>query len=200
MKILYLSLAYLLGSIPFGFLVFRWSEKKDIRQFGSRSTGATNVLRLKGWRYGLPVALLDVLKAVVPVWLALGLFDDRRVALATSFLVVFGHCFPVFLRFKGGKGVSTAVGSYAVLAPLPCALSLMVFIGVIAWTRYVSLGSLLATASFPGLVLLLNGDRPAALLGAALFLLMAFQHRDNIRRLLRGQERKLGQRQEVGGR
>ncbi|MCL6645150.1 MAG: glycerol-3-phosphate acyltransferase, partial [Dehalococcoidia bacterium] len=91
--------------------------------------------------------------------------------------------FPVFLRFKGGKGVSTTVGSYAVLAPLPCALSLVIFIGVIAWTRYVSLGSLLATASFPGLVLLLSGDGPVALLGVALHPLAAARgrRRDRLR-------------------
>jgi len=197
MKALFLVLAYALGALPFGYLLFRLSEKKDIRKFGSGSTGATNVLRLKGWRSALPVALFDVLKAAVPVWLALRLFDDRRVALGACFLAVLGHCFPVFLRYKGGKGVSTAVGSYAVLAPLPFFLCMLVFVGVIAWTRYVSLASLLATASFPALALVLRGDRELMLLGLAVFAVVAVRHAGNIRRLVRGEERKFGQRLKV---
>lgn len=197
MKIAFLVLAYCLGALPFGYLLFRWSEKKDIRKFGSGSTGATNVLRLKGWRYALPVVLFDVLKAAIPVWLALRLFNDRRLALITSFVVVLGHCFPVFIRFRGGKGVSTAMGSYAVLAPLPCFSSLVLFVVVIAWTRYVSLGSLLATFSFPGFVLLFGPSRELSLLGATMFALIAFQHRQNIRRLLRHEECKLGRTQRV---
>jgi len=197
MKIAFLVLAYGLGALPFGYFLFRWSEKKDIRKFGSGSTGATNVLRLKGWRYALPVVLLDVLKAALPVWLAFRLFDDPWLPLIASFLVVLGHCFPVFIRFRGGKGVSTAMGSYAVLAPLPCFLSLGVFVVVIAWTRYVSLGSLLAMFSFPVFVFLFGNGRELALLGAIMFALIAFQHRQNIGRLFRGEERKLGRREEV---
>lgn len=197
MKALFIVLAYCLGSVPFGYLLFRLSEKKDIRLFGSRSTGATNVLRLKGWRHAVPVMVFDVLKAAIPVWLALRLFDDRRVALAAAFMAVLGHCFPVFIRFRGGKGVSTAVGSYAVLAPLPVSLSLIIFVGVIAWTRYVSLGSLLAALSFPAFALIIQRDRELALAGVAIFLLISFRHAGNIRRLFRGEERKFGQRLEV---
>lgn len=199
MKVIFLFLAYCLGALPFGYLLFRLSEKKDIRDFGSQSIGATNVLRLKGWRYALPVALFDILKAALPVGLALRFFEDRWVALVTSFLVVLGHCFPVFIKFRGGKGVSTAMGSYAVLAPLPCLLSLVLFVVVIAWSRYVSLGSLLAIASFPGLVFLLGGDPLLALLGGVIFLLVAFRHRANISRLVRGEERKFGERLGVKG-
>jgi len=197
MKALFIVLAYCLGAVPFGYVLFRQSEKKDIRLFGSRSTGATNVLRLKGWKYAAPVVVFDVLKAAVPVWLALRLFDDRRVALAAAFMAVLGHCFPLFIRFRGGKGVSTAMGSYAVLAPLPFSLSLVIFIGVIAWTRYVSLGSLLAALSFPALALVIQRDRELALIGLAVFLLIALRHAGNIRRLSRGEERKFGQRLEA---
>ncbi len=199
MKALFIVIAYCLGAVPFGYIFFRLSEKKDIRQFGSQSTGATNVLRLKGWRHAVPVVILDVFKAALPVWLALRLFDDRRVALASAFLAVLGHCFPVFIRFKGGKGVSTAMGSYAMLAPLPFSLSLAIFISVIAWTRYVSLGSLVATLSFPVLAVLIRGDWELAVIGLAVFSLIALRHAGNIGRLCRGEERKLGQRLEVKG-
>jgi glycerol-3-phosphate acyltransferase PlsY len=197
MKALFIVLSYCLGAVPFGYVFFRLSEKKDIRLFGSQSTGATNVLRLKGWKYAAPVVVFDVLKAGVPVWLALRLFDDRRVALAAAFMAVLGHCFPVFIRFRGGKGVSTAMGSYAVLAPLLFSLSLVVFVGVIAWTRYVSLGSLLAALSFPALALFVQGDGELALLGLAVFLLICLRHAGNIRRLCRSEERKFGQRLEA---
>lgn len=105
MKFIWILVAYFVGSIPSGFLIFRMGERKDIRRFGSQSTGATNVLRLKGWRYALPVLVIDVLKAAFPVWLALRSFPaDRRVAFGVALMVVLGHCFPVFIGFKGEKG------------------------------------------------------------------------------------------------
>lgn len=194
MKILFLALAYFVGSIPSGYIFFRLGEKKDIRGFGSQSTGATNVLRLKGWKYALPVLVIDVLKAVLPVWAALCLFPDRRIALGVAFLVVLGHCFPIFIKFRGGKGVSTAMGAYLVFAPLPFLLSLAIFVGIIAATRFVSLGSLLATLSFPLSAYFLKGDRELALLGLAIFVVIALRHAGNIKRLLGGRERKFGQR------
>jgi len=195
MRIIWIIGAYFVGSIPSGFIIFRMGGSKDIREFGSRSTGATNVLRLKGWRYALPVLVIDVLKAALPVWLALRAFPaDRRVAFGVALMVVLGHCFPVFIRFKGGKGVSTAMGSYAVLATVPFLLSLAVFAGVIAATRYVSLGSLLATLSFPLIVYFGRGDGGLAALGLTVFAVIAVRHAGNIRRLIKGQERKLGQK------
>jgi glycerol-3-phosphate acyltransferase PlsY len=198
MKILWLLAAYLVGSIPTGFLIFKRGESRDIRSFGSQSTGATNVLRLKGWRYALPVLVVDVLKAALPVWLALRHFPgDRRVALGVAFMVVLGHCFPVYIGFRGGKGVSTAMGSYAILAPIPFLYSLMVFVGIIVATRYVSLGSLLAALSFPLIVYFGRGDAALAGLGLAVFTLIALRHAGNIRRLLRREERKFGQRTRI---
>jgi glycerol-3-phosphate acyltransferase PlsY len=195
MKIIWILVAYFVGSIPSGFLIFRMGESKDIRRFGSQSTGATNVLRLKGWRYALPVLVIDVLKAALPVWLALRSFPaDRRVAFGVALMVVLGHCFPVFIGFKGGKGVSTAMGSYAALATVPFLLTLAVFVGVIAVSRYVSLGSLLAALSFPLIVYFGRGDSGLALLGSAVFAVIVLRHAGNIQRLFRGQERKLGQR------
>jgi glycerol-3-phosphate acyltransferase PlsY len=109
-------------------------------------------------------------------------------------MVVLGHCFPVFIGFKGGKGVSTAMGSYAVLAAVPFLISLAVFVGVITATRYVSLGSLLAALSFPLIVYFGRGDGSLAALGLAIFAVIALRHAGNIQRLFKGQERRFGQR------
>lgn len=195
MKFVWICAAYLIGSIPFGFLIFRLGGGRDIRDHGSGATGATNVLRLKGWRFALPVLIFDVLKAALPVWLALKVFPDARwVAFAVALMAVLGHCFPLFLGFRGGKGVSTAMGSYAVLATVPFLISLAVFAGVIAATRYVSLGSLLASLSFPVIAYLGWKDAGLAGLGLAIFAVIALRHAGNIRRLLRGRERRLGQK------
>ncbi|HUU37681.1 MAG TPA: glycerol-3-phosphate 1-O-acyltransferase PlsY [Candidatus Desulfaltia sp.] len=195
MKIFWIGLAYFIGSLPSGYLIFRLREKKDIRSYGSRSTGATNVLRLKGWRYAIPVAVVDVLKSALPVWYALRTFPaDRGVAFGVAFMAVLGHCFPVFIKFRGGKGVATAMGAFAVLATGPFLLSLAVFGGVVAATRYVSLGSLLAALSFPLIVFFWRGDTGLALLGLTIFALIALRHAVNIKRLVKGEERKLGQK------
>lgn len=199
MILLWLALAYLIGSLPSGYLVFKFKEGKDIRCYGSRSTGATNVLRLRGWRWALPVAVLDVLKSALPVWLAIRSFpEEPRIAFGVAFMAVLGHCFPVYIKFKGGKGVATAMGAFAVLATGPFFLSLGVFIGVVAATRYVSLGSLLAALSFPLTAFFRRGDIELVLVASAIFALIALRHAGNITRLIKGEERKLGQKSDGG--
>lgn len=197
MKILFCLLSYLLGSFPTGYIFFRLGEKKDIRSLGSQSTGATNVLRLKGWQYAVPVALIDVLKGAFPAYLAAHIYQDRNLALAAAFFAVLGHCYPVYIRFRGGKGMATAIGAYAVLAFPSLLLSLAVFVAVIALTRYVSLGSLLAAFSFPLFTLLL-GPKGTAMFGGgfAIFVLILIRHLGNVRRLVKGEERKFGRRSE----
>lgn len=194
MKIIFALLSYLMGSVPTGYLLYRISEKKDIRGYGSRSTGATNVLRLKGLRFALPVMAVDIMKGCLPVLLALEFFDDSRLAVLCGFLAVLGHCFPVFIKFKGGKGVATSLGVYAVLAFKPLLVALLVFVAVIALTRFVSLGSLLASLSFPVSALFFRDDNQIILLGLAVFLLIFLRHWTNVQRLFRGTERKLGER------
>ncbi len=195
MKIFWIGLAYLIGSLPSGYLIFRWREKKDIRSYGSQSIGATNVLRLKGWRYAVPVALIDVLKSALPVWLVLRIFPASLwVAYGVAFMVVLGHCFPIYIKFRGGKGVATAMGAFAVLETGPFLLSLGIFGAVVAATRYVSLGSLLATLSFPLMVLFWRGNTQLALLGSAIFGLIAVRHAGNLKRLIQGKERRIGQK------
>ncbi|MGD2245011.1 MAG: glycerol-3-phosphate 1-O-acyltransferase PlsY [Candidatus Aminicenantes bacterium] len=194
MKILFAGLSYLFGAIPSGYILFYIREKKDIRDFGSQATGATNMLRLKGWRYAVPVLLFDTLKGILPVLIALELFEDLTFALVCAFLAVVGHCFPVYIKFRGGKGLATALGAYAVLAFMPLLFSLALFILIIGITRYVSLGSLLAIMSFPVFNLLYKNEIEIVCLGIVLFILIAFMHRENIARLVKGHERKLGEK------
>jgi len=190
MTIIYATLSYLVGSIPTGYIMYKLSEKKDIRRFGSQATGATNVLRLKGWKYALPVGLFDILKGFLVVYFALKLFPDKRLALLCGFLAVLGHCFPIFIKFKGGKGVATTVGVYAALAPVPLLCSVGIFLAAVLLTRYVSLGSLLAMFFFPIFVLYLIGDPYVIALSIAIFCLIIFRHMGNIKRLIGGNERK----------
>jgi glycerol-3-phosphate acyltransferase PlsY len=194
MTILYAILSYLAGSIPTGFILYSLSEKKDIRQFGSQATGATNVLRLKGWKYAIPVGLFDISKGFFVVYFALKLFPDKRIALLCGFLVVLGHCFPIFIKFRGGKGVATAVGVYAALGIAPLLCSLGVFVIVVLLTRYVSLGSLLALFLYPFFVLYFTGDNAAIFLSFAIYCLIIIRHMGNIKRLIAGKERKLGEK------
>jgi glycerol-3-phosphate acyltransferase PlsY len=197
MKILFAALAYLVGSIPTGYLLFRASEKKDIRSFGSRATGATNVLRLKGWRYALPVALIDIAKGFLPAFFALRIFADPVLAVVCASLAVFGHCFPIYIGFKGGKGVATAAGAMFAIAWGPAFLSLAVFVATIALTRYVSLGSILAALSFPFFMGLSRMPFLLITLTSPILLIILVRHAENISRLLAGNEPKFGRKTET---
>jgi glycerol-3-phosphate acyltransferase PlsY len=193
-KVLFAGLAYLVGAIPAGYLLFKLSEEKDIREFGSRNTGATNVMRLKGWKYAVPVAVFDVLKGFLPAFLAVKLFRDPRLALMASFLAVLGHCFPAYIRFRGGKGVAATIGAFAAVAFRPFLLSAGVFVLIVVLSRYVSLGSIIATLSFPLWVVLFQGKPMTVVWGIAIASLVILKHSGNIRRLLKGRERKFGER------
>jgi len=194
MKIIYALGCYLLGSIPTGYIFVYLSEKKDIRKYGSQATGATNVLRLKGWKLALPVVLIDIFKGALPVYLVLTLFDDRLFAALCGFLAVLGHCFPVFLRFKGGKGMATAVGTFLFLALKPLGLGLAVFLLVVIISRFVSLASLSASLSLPLFIYILKGDPEVIAMSLAIFIFLAYTHRSNIIRLVKGEERKIGEK------
>ncbi|MBN2245647.1 MAG: glycerol-3-phosphate 1-O-acyltransferase PlsY [Candidatus Aminicenantes bacterium] len=192
MTIIFLLVSYLLGSIPTGYILFLLSEKKDIRSFGSKATGATNVMRVKGWKYGVIVATFDILKGFLPVFLALKFLPNKHLALACGLLAVIGHCYPVYIKFKGGKGVATSIGAYAALSVPPLLLSLVVFIMIVIITRFVSLGSIIAVFSYPIFAYTLKAPMPVVYFSLIVFLLILFQHRENILRLIQGKERKLG--------
>lgn len=195
MKILFALLSYLFGSFPTGYILYYLSEKKDIRGYGSQSIGATNMFRLKGWIFAIPVIFVDILKGFLPVFVALKLFPDKRFALLCGFLAVLGHCFPLYIKLKGGKGVATSIGVYLVLAFKPLLIGIVVFLIVIALTRYVSLGSIMAMLSLPLSIYFIQGNQEAAILSIAIFLLIVIRHGGNIRRLVDGNERKLGEKE-----
>jgi glycerol-3-phosphate acyltransferase PlsY len=209
-------IAYLLGSIPFGYLIVRATEGADVRKTGSGGTGATNVSRRAGKAAGVITLVLDALKgavAVVVAKLILGLpvfVAGGHAGLpiqpgtkneaywwiaAGAIAVIVGHIFPVWLRFRGGKGVASGVGVFLMLAPIAVALAALIFIVVVMLTRYVSLGSILAAIAIPLFVLLEDAFiRPvgplapimsASIAGAAL---IVFAHRENIARLMNGSE------------
>jgi glycerol-3-phosphate acyltransferase PlsY len=138
------------------------------------------------------VGLFDIFKGFFIMYFALRLFPDNRLALLCGFLVVLGHCFPIFIKFKGGKGVATAVGVYAALSPISLLCSLGIFVATVFLTRYVSLGSLVAMFFYPIFVLYFIGEYSVAILGLAIYGLILFRHAGNIKRLLAAKERKLG--------
>jgi len=193
-KILFAIASYLLGSIPTGYLLVRAADRRDIRQLGSQSMGATNVLRVKGLKFAIPVMIVDVLKGFLPAFLGARLFLDPGLAALSGFLAVLGHCFPFSIGFRGGKGMATSMGVYAALSMPSFFASLALFALTAAVSRFVSLGSILAAFSFPFFLLLFDGPRAVFFWGLAIAALVIFKHRSNIRRLLSGTERKLGEK------
>jgi glycerol-3-phosphate acyltransferase PlsY len=191
-------LAYLLGSIPFGYLLVRWQKGVDVRRTGSGSTGATNVMRNLGAIGFVATFILDVGKGVVAVLLASRLTsgNSRWIALA-SVAAILGHCFPVWLRFRGGKGVATGVGVFIALAPLQVALALLIFAAAVGMWRYISLGSIAGSAAFRLLVYLMKHPPMPIVYGAAgSAMIIIATHHANIRRLLTGTESKVGRKKE----
>ncbi len=200
-QVLIVLCAYLLGSIPFGYLIVRLAGRGDVRATGSGGTGATNVTRRAGKGAGILTLTLDAAKGAVAVLLARWLLTedfgvDWWVA-AAALAAILGHIFPVWLGFRGGKGVATGLGIFLSLAPLAVLCAGVVFLFVVWTTRYVSLGSMTAAAILPLCVWLLGGQQrtaenlkpllTAAIVGAAFIILM---HRANIGRLLNGTENK----------
>ncbi len=194
MKILLVVVSYFLGAFPTGFLLVRISSRKDIREVGSGSTGATNVLRYGGWKLAIPVMIVDLLKGFLPVFLAVNVFADRRLAVWSLLAAVIGHCYPVYLRFRGGKGVATTVGGFLHLAPLPLLISLGLMILILLSFRYVSLAALTGLLALPVLVLILTGENFLFWTGWLFFLIILLRHKENIKRLLAGTERKFGEK------
>ena len=195
-------LAYFLGSIPFGFLIVRWQKGIDVRTTGSGSIGATNVMRNLGVLGFTATLILDAGKGLAAVLLAgkLASYDPRWVAAAAVAAIV-GHCFPVWLKFRGGKGVATAVGVYLALAPLQILIVLGLFAVVVGIWRYISLGSIIAAATFPALIYFMKQAPTPIVLGTAVAaVIIIVKHHANIRRLWNGTENRVGKKKsEVSG-
>jgi len=190
-RIIVIVVDYLLGSIPFGYLIVRRKIGADIRQTGSGGTGATNVSRRAGKTAGVLTLLLDAAKGCAAVLIARVVTGDDWVIAAAAIAALVGHIFPVWLGFRGGKGVATGVGIFAVLAPLALLCAGVIFIAMVVTTRYVSLGSIIAAVLIPVIVWFQSGSQSlltAAILGAAL---IVFAHRGNIKRLVSGTESQI---------
>jgi len=188
-EILYVVASYLLGSIPFGYLIFYFSEGKDIRTMGSGNIGATNVLRSKGKLAGLATLALDILKGALPIVYGRIHFELPWIVLLGGLAVLLGHVFPVFLKFRGGKGVATLVGIFLVFYYPALLVFLAAFFLSLWLTRYVSLGSLLGTTSLFFCVLFTQVVE-AAMVAFVMLLVVVFRHRANIARLAAGNEHK----------
>lgn len=185
--------AYLLGAIPFGYLMVRWRTGTDIRGKGSGNIGATNVLRTAGIVYGVVTLLLDMAKGYVAVWLAGRASADSAFWMSTAAVAVMvGHAFPIFLGFKGGKAVACFIGAFARLTPLPLVAVLVVFVAAVAWTRYISLASILSAGTFPFAVwILLQPSLSVMLASIIATILIIYRHRENLHRLRQGRENVL---------
>jgi acyl phosphate:glycerol-3-phosphate acyltransferase len=185
--------AYLLGSVPFGYLLYRWRRGADIRSTGSGNIGATNVYRAAGLAAAVLTFLLDAGKGYLAVLLAGRLSDGAPTAVAgAAFAVMLGHCFPVFLNFRGGKAVATGLGAFLAVSPLAVLCSATLFIVVLTVRRYVSLASMAGAAAFPIALLIRGGAAPAVLVASfAGAVLIIIRHRGNIQRLRAGTEARL---------
>jgi len=199
MFILYLLLiiaSYFIGAIPSGVVLAKAFSSKDIRQEGSGNIGATNVTRVLGKKFGAVTLAGDLLKGFLPVFVGSYLVSSLSVVCLMGLAAFLGHLFPVYLRFKGGKGVATALGVFLYFAPSVILVEIVIFVAVVGIWKYVSLGSLIAAAAMPLLLLLFAFPKPVVLLSIAFALLIFIKHKANIQRLLNGTENKFGTKKE----
>lgn len=189
---LMLLVAYLLGSIPFAYLAVLVVGKGDIRKVGSGNVGATNTLRAAGWKVALPVALLDIGKGVAAVFLMRAITANPAWVVGAGLAAIVGHCFPVWLRFVGGKGVATAGGVFLTLYTLPTLVAAAVWVVMMLVTRIVSASSLMAAASLPVALYFMRRPGPEVLVCTVIAaLVIIFRHKSNIHRLVRGEEPRM---------
>jgi len=187
--------AYVLGSIPSALLVVWLMTGKDVRREGSGNVGATNAVRIGGIAAGILVTAMDVAKGALPVWAMSVLNPASEWLVATMLAAIVGHCYPVWLRFAGGKGVATAFGAFVVLFPAAALIGLGVWIAVLAVGRWVSLASLVGAAVFPVLVAFLEWPGRVMLVGVSLAaMLIIVRHHRNIRQLIAGTEPRINGR------
>ena len=211
--ILAIIVCYLIGSIPFGLIVARLVKGVDIRTLGSRNIGATNVARVLGRKWALLVFMLDFAKGFFPSFALLTLLysstkhqqgdalttQAQLIVLGCSLAVILGHVFPIYLKFRGGRGVATGAGVFGALTPLPLAVAAAVWLLVVVTSRYVSLGSICAGVALPASFIAVNShafkeEKLLTILCAAVGALVILRHIPNIRRLIRGTENKIGKR------
>lgn len=184
----WLALVYLVGAVPFGLVVGKIICGVDPRDAGSRNTGATNVARLCGFKYGVMALVLDLGKGLIPVLMAHAISDSHFFVGLTGLVAVVGHCYSVFLHGKGGKAVATTAGAFFGMAPWSMLISAVVCLTIIWKTGFVSVGSLTLVVVLP-LLLLFSGQFTYLLFALVVMVLVFWRHRDNIQRLSRGEEK-----------
>jgi len=187
---LLLTLAYLIGAIPFSAIIARF-KGVDLRRVGSGNYGATNVYRALGLNYALFVFILDALKGTAVVYLTMSMFTSPVLHVLIGFTAIFGHTFSLFLGFKGGKGVATAAGVFAILAPKPFLITFLVVISVIYLTKIVSIGTLIGCVLLPVLMVVFNTSPVIFYSILPISFFIVIKHRSNIVRLIKGTENKL---------
>jgi glycerol-3-phosphate acyltransferase PlsY len=188
--LLAILIAYLLGAIPFGYLLTRLSTGKDIRSQGSGNIGATNVLRAAGRGAAIATLVLDMAKGFAAVWIAGWLTGGSSGWMADAALAVMvGHAFPIFLGFKGGKSVATFTGAFLYLTPIPALCGIIVFVITVVVTRYISAASILAAATFPlGVWLIQHSTLNEVLAAVIAAAIVVYRHKENMRRIRAGKE------------
>jgi acyl phosphate:glycerol-3-phosphate acyltransferase len=186
--------AYCIGSVPFALLLTRCWGAADLRRVGSGNLGAANVMRSSGVTAGVLCAVLDIAKGAASVVVASQFSNHAAAPAAAGFAAVVGHVYPVWLRFRGGKGVATACGAFSVLAPTALPAVAAVFVVTVWMTKYVSLGSIVASIALPPLAYSLGSPPPVVIAAIAAATLIVFRHRSNLTRLLSRTERRLGVR------
>ena len=191
-----LPLAYLLGSISWGYMLLQWKLGVDIREYGSGRTGMANVLRTGGAKAAAAVLTLDIAKGVVAVLIARVVIGTTAAEVTAALIALAGHNWPVFLQFKGGRGILTALGCLVIMAPVPAILATATFLAITAWSRYISLGSVIGVliGAISVLALALAGihSNTYMIYGFIACAMIIWQHRDNIQRIRQGSERRLG--------
>jgi glycerol-3-phosphate acyltransferase PlsY len=182
---------YLLGSIPTGLILAKLFTKVDPRKLGSKNIGATNIFRTAGKALGIFTLVGDLLKGAIPVWIAIH-WGESDLWIAASGLTPFlGHVFPIFLGFKGGKGVATALGAYLVISPIAVLIELIIFAGIVWKWRFISLGSITCATTIPILIAFFRSDSQFYfVLSVIIAALVLYRHQSNISRLLQGTENK----------
>lgn len=194
MSVLLVIISYLIGSIPTAYLVVKLVKGVDIREVGSGNVGATNAGRVLGFYGFLIVFLIDMLKGFLPVYIAKTIYGDVFIIYLVALATIFGHTFTIFLNFKGGKGVATGVGIYLALSPYNLLYAFIAFIVVVALFRMVSLGSIIAACVLAILIWVNEASIILKIFTTVLAIFVIYKHRENIKRILNGTEKKIGEK------
>jgi glycerol-3-phosphate acyltransferase PlsY len=189
-KVFFVAIAYLCGSIPFAYIIGRVTKKADLRNVGSKNIGATNVFRTAGVGAGIITAIADILKGLAPVYFATFIDSSIFYSIAVGSCAILGHMFTIFLNFEGGKGVATGLGVFFVLMPLSSLVALCVFSLIFVFSGYASLGSVSAFVSFPITSYFLGYDTEVVLFAFLIAILIIYNHRGNLKKLKSGREYK----------